>query len=325
MVTIFSTPKPWQGHIEIIQRNALVNWKHFGYEMVLFGNEPGTAEAAREFGCIHIPSVERSAMGTPLIGPIFKRIQNIASHRMLMYVNTDILFLSGLPETMKYLSNQDKALGIGTRFNIHVTDEVDFGDVDELAAMCVQSTPHAGTGVDYFIYYKGMFLDMPDFILGRGYWDTWLPAKTLRNRHRVIDTTNVIFAAHQNHDYSHLPESAPNRGFRDKWSPKGPETAINDMLRGKNMSKSWRDATERLFYNADGKIVSRTVTAQVRAAESSPPRQRAIFEDGKLTYVTVTGGQEQPKEPKQPTARVAKQTGLTRRELRKSVIHRKKR
>lgn len=249
MVTIFSTPKPWCGHIETIQRNALVNWRGLGYKVFLFGNEPGTKEAAEEFGCTFVPNVQRSPYGTPLIGPIFRNIQTMTDSRLLMYVNTDILFIDGLQKVVEFMSKGGPpSLVVGTRHNVFISDEVDFGDMDEIAAMCVQSKPHAGTGMDYFMFHKGMFTDMPNFILGRGFWDTWLPAKALKDGCHLIDSTDAIFAAHQNHDYSHLPTSAPERGFRDRWHSKGPETEINAKFRG-NMCKSWQDATHKFLLN----------------------------------------------------------------------------
>ena len=41
MLTIFSTPKPFRGHIGVIQRNAIESWKriHPDVEIILFGDE----------------------------------------------------------------------------------------------------------------------------------------------------------------------------------------------------------------------------------------------------------------------------------------------
>lgn len=46
MITIFSTPKPFRGHFEIIQRNAIQSWLRLrpGCEIILLGNDEGTAE-----------------------------------------------------------------------------------------------------------------------------------------------------------------------------------------------------------------------------------------------------------------------------------------
>jgi hypothetical protein len=62
MITFFSTPKPFRGHIGVIQRNAIHSWRlvHPGAEVILFGNEEGAAEAAREIGALHKPEVHRN-------------------------------------------------------------------------------------------------------------------------------------------------------------------------------------------------------------------------------------------------------------------------
>ena len=47
MFTLFTTPKPFQGHIGVIQRNALRSWKrlHPDVEVMLFGDDEGAAES----------------------------------------------------------------------------------------------------------------------------------------------------------------------------------------------------------------------------------------------------------------------------------------
>ena len=45
MLTFFSTPKPFVGHIDVIQRNALRSWRqiHPDIEILLFGDDAGAA------------------------------------------------------------------------------------------------------------------------------------------------------------------------------------------------------------------------------------------------------------------------------------------
>ena len=126
MLTIFTTPKAFRGHIGVIQRNALESWTRlrdegashdtpqqsgveppFGFaqdkphskgateetrpEVIVFGDEEGVAEVCREMGLRHEPSVERSASGTKYVRSIFGRAQEIARHDVLAYVNCDIV------------------------------------------------------------------------------------------------------------------------------------------------------------------------------------------------------------------------------------------
>jgi hypothetical protein len=51
MLTIFTIPKPFRGHIEVIQRNAIESWLRLRpqCEIILCGDDPGVAEAASEY------------------------------------------------------------------------------------------------------------------------------------------------------------------------------------------------------------------------------------------------------------------------------------
>lgn len=62
MLTLFAIPKPFIGNIGVIQRNAIGSWTRLGAgcEVLLFGDEAGTAEIAREHGVHHVPDVARN-------------------------------------------------------------------------------------------------------------------------------------------------------------------------------------------------------------------------------------------------------------------------
>ena len=64
MITIFTTAKPFTGHSGVIQRNALKSWKelHADAEVILFGDEEGAAEAARDAGARYVAGVERAGL-----------------------------------------------------------------------------------------------------------------------------------------------------------------------------------------------------------------------------------------------------------------------
>jgi hypothetical protein len=66
MLTLFTTAKPFVGHSAIIQRNALKSWTllHPNVEVILFGDDAGAAETARELRLRHEPYVARSEAGS---------------------------------------------------------------------------------------------------------------------------------------------------------------------------------------------------------------------------------------------------------------------
>ena len=70
-------------------------------------------------------------------------------------------------------------------------------------AVKTESTKHSCTGIDYFIFKKGMFPKLPEFVVGRWGWDNWLIWKARRHMVPVIDGSKNIIAIHQNHGYKY--------------------------------------------------------------------------------------------------------------------------
>src|SRR5579864_9113444 len=96
MITFFTTAKAFGGHSGVIQRNALQSWKLLdpNVEIILFGDDDGAGEAARELGIRHEPEVARNPIGLPYINYMFDRAEEIASHDVLCYINCDIILTS---------------------------------------------------------------------------------------------------------------------------------------------------------------------------------------------------------------------------------------
>src|SRR5574340_1281413 len=103
MLTFFSLPKPFRGHIGIIQQNAIRSWLHLrpGNDIILYGDEEGTADFACEFGLCHVPDLKRNEYGTPLIGSMFRNAQTRAQHPYLCYINADILLFPDFLEALR--------------------------------------------------------------------------------------------------------------------------------------------------------------------------------------------------------------------------------
>jgi hypothetical protein len=95
MLTIFAVPKPFHDHIEVIQRNAIRSWTSLrpACEVILMGNEEGTAEVAAEFGVRHVPAVARNTFGTPLVSDLFQQAQQLSGRNLFCYVNSDIVLM----------------------------------------------------------------------------------------------------------------------------------------------------------------------------------------------------------------------------------------
>jgi len=78
VLTLFTIPKAFNGHIAVIQRNAIQSWMrlHPEIEIILFGADEGTAEAAREFGLRYEPELA-AAPGLHSV-KLFRRLSKFA-------------------------------------------------------------------------------------------------------------------------------------------------------------------------------------------------------------------------------------------------------
>ncbi len=231
MLTFFTIPKPFNGHIGMIQRNAIRSWKHCEpeCEVILLGDDAGTAEVANELGLRHIPSVGRNKVGTPLVNSVFSAAQSASSNSILCYVNADIILMGDfLPAVRNVLEQKSSFLLVGRRWDFDIQEPFDFNSGWEFhlrSLLAEKGKLHAHTGIDYFVFPRGLWPEIPGFAIGRGAWDNWLIYKAKSQGTPVVDLTPIVTIAHQNHDYGHLADG--------RSAPFGsPEAAENLLLAG---------------------------------------------------------------------------------------------
>ena len=233
MLTLFSIPKPFQGHIDTIQRNAIKSWKMLDpdVEVILFGEEEGVASAARELGVRHEPHVNRNEYGTPLLDSVFDRAQSIARHHIVGYANCDIVLLDDFcAAASRVAAWREHFLMAGRRWDADITEQIDFSQPDwgeklrNLALHAKKQRPPYW--IDYFIFPRGQYCGkLPPFAVGRPGWDQWMIWYTRSVKIPVVDASRSVTAIHQNHDYAHV-----SRGFQGVME--GAEARNNAMLVG---------------------------------------------------------------------------------------------
>lgn len=206
MLTIFTVPKPFRAHIGIIQRNAIESWTLLEPkpEIILFGNEKGTAEIAREFRIRYISDRICNESGIPLIGDIFQRAREVAENNILAYVNADIILMSDFMRAVERIKDKKKFLMVGQRWDFDIREELNFENPNwetELREKVLKSGKlHSKTGIDYFVFNKGLYKKIPPFVI-RTIWDEWLLYEAWRQGIKIIDATHMIMSIHQNHRY----------------------------------------------------------------------------------------------------------------------------
>lgn len=208
-LTIFATPKKFEGHIDVIQRNALQSWARMSPRphIILFGTEHGTAEIAREFGFVHVPNIQCNQWGTPLVSDLFSQAEKLSASPVLSYVNSDIVLFDDFAQALARVSAlTPNFLMVGRRTDLDIKEEINFQNdwAEALRGRAVREGKlQIARSIDYFAFSRGLYPAMPPLAIGRFWWDNWLLWKARSLHAAVVDATREVLIIHQNHDYSH--------------------------------------------------------------------------------------------------------------------------
>jgi hypothetical protein len=239
VLTLFSVPKAFEGQIGEIQRRAISSWTALGVQVVLVGDEEGVAETAREAAVEHVPQLDRSEHGTPLLDSAFREADRVAVHPLRCFVHTDMLLSGDLLAATRIVSET------APRFLI-------VGRAREL-----DGSLRGAAALDWFVFPAGLYGEVPPFVIGRACFDNWLVWKA-RQEGMVVDATQAVAAVHQAHDYDHLA-GGKNEAYY------GDEAARNlELAGGKSHLYTIHDASHSLV---DGRL-RRNLGATLRAREN---------------------------------------------------------
>lgn len=259
LLTVFTAPKPFSGHVGSIQRNAISSWRNLGgsVRVLLCGDEPGTAEAARDFGVEQVAPIARTASGTPLLNDVFRAAQERSHSPLCCFVNADIVLTAGLLDAAEALmSLAHPALLIGETVDVDVPAGLEVGTPrweERLVSVASESgTPRGPLAMDYFLFTRGLYVDLPTFAVGRARFDNWLVWWALKQGAMVVDGSPGVVAIHQRHAYGHLPG-----GKREAYT--GLEAKQNERLAGFWRYVHLSNRLDAPFEYSSGRISRRAV------------------------------------------------------------------
>lgn len=212
MLTIFSIPKAFKGQTGIIQKNAIKSWLVLNpkCEVILFGDDEGVAEIAAELGVKHIPKIEKTEQGTPILSSAISLATKEAKNQILLYTNSDIILLNDTISAIKKIKEKSFLMS-GQRWDMDIKEEINFNESNWeekfRERLKKDSKLHGLSGIDYFVFPRNLpeIFQMPDFAVGRAGWDNWLIYRIRSLKIPMIDATTETTVIHQNHDYSHSP------------------------------------------------------------------------------------------------------------------------
>lgn len=210
LISLFTTCKPFVGLDDIHQRNALRSWCALNPrpEIIVIGNEEGTAAVCQEYGLKHVPELVYTAFGKPDVRDVFLKAQTVATGDILAYVNADIVLFQDFVSAVQLARVQhDRFLMCGQRLDVDLDETIDDWRVAKILAQWA-GIPLPPTGTDYFVFTRGMLADLvPGLGMGHLAWDNYIPWYAVNKDKAVfLNATELVTAMHQNHEVPELGE-----------------------------------------------------------------------------------------------------------------------
>jgi len=253
MITILTTPKPAIGKMRMDFLNALHNWNRLRPkpEIFVFGGDRKLVESE---GARYIASHHTNELGLPYLDSVYQIAQNEAKHDVFMLVSDHLMFMPGLMEAVQRCTSRfPKFLAVGQRYDVDVVDVIDFtrqlyrvgsGGIrdwrltflDYIAA----GRLHGPSAKDYMIFSRDFPIDIPPFLLGRPWYDSWFVVASLKANIPVVDLSHTVVALHPNHDYAQIPGS-PKGNHGNPGEAYNKSLAVSVVDRGKSSSSQWVD------------------------------------------------------------------------------------
>ncbi|MGA1824019.1 MAG: radical SAM protein [bacterium] len=206
-VTLFAVPKAFRSHTGIIQRNALTSWSLLvpKPEIILLGNEEGCAEIAKALNFRHIPDISCTEKGTPRVDTLFSQVENCSQNEIIGYINPDVIIMNDFITTInKVIKQVSTFLMIGQHWDLHIDKLLSFDpDTWELEVKKIiqeSGKIQSPTGIEYCIFSKNLYKNIPPFALNHFLWDNWLVYQSIIDGNPVIDVTRSVTAVHQEHE-----------------------------------------------------------------------------------------------------------------------------
>jgi len=256
VIAFFTIPKAWRGDDARRQRNAVRSWLAIGARAILFGDDPGVADAAGELGAEHVPAVTRNQSGTPLLDGVFSRAHELVPTGFLCFANADIVVGDDFRAAAEQLRRLDPLLMVGESWDADVPGELD--PVEPLP----RGRRRGAGALDWFLFTHGLFERIPPFAVGRAAFDNWLVWHARSTGATVVDATPSVHVVHQAHGYAHV-----SGGFMSTRA--GEEAAANWRLIGsKDRIYTRFDATHVLTRRGLKRNLGATLRAKERARKA---------------------------------------------------------
>ena len=205
-LTLASVPMPFTKNerTEDNQHNAIKSWTLLSPtpDIILFGNDAGVAEAAREYGVRHSPTLGKNEIGDLSMRSIFRQIDKHSKTGWICYIDADVLLLDDfIPNFEHLVSHFETFVTCAGRWFSNIPGRISFSNENWQQEVLRSVTKLGKRGSDYCIYPRGFYHNMPDFSIGMGRWDGWRMGLPLENGVPLVNIERSCKAVHQHHGH----------------------------------------------------------------------------------------------------------------------------
>ena len=207
ILTLFTTFKESRNK-SYIHRNTIRNWGLLSPDVVpvMFTglNVPSSVlDYAHQQRWRIFPAPRKSKSGIPVLRHMFLEAQRLFNTTFYAYANSDILFDRNLTDTLHELirlnKNLTRILIVGRRRNWKIKWQQCISKLEEIGHYAKSAKLFKTHAKDYFISTRNGYpwTSIPDFVVGRIAYDSWLLVTALRKKIPLVDATETITALHQ--------------------------------------------------------------------------------------------------------------------------------
>lgn len=198
MLTIFTTCKPCDvDEFDRQQRQAMQTWKFLDPqpEVLVMGTDYGTEAICKDLGFTWVPDVAKSDPGgVPYLDSMFKIAQERAQNDHVALISSDVILFQPLMDCLQACKDKfENFCAVCRKKQQTNTDlQLDFSSKKQWVEAVTQNLRwNLETSGDLYMFNKGFWEDIPNFVIGRCKCDTWLFWDAAR-RGLLVDMTNAL-------------------------------------------------------------------------------------------------------------------------------------
>lgn len=201
MITIYSTFRTFEiKEYNKIQRDALESWLKLDPrpEILILGNDPGTARVCKEYGVTHIDSVPVTRCGTPYLNAMIEMAEAYAANDIMLLLAGDVMIAQDTIDVARKMKKLTDKFCVCAR-----KKHVEWNKGKKKFSFKKWATWQAG---DYYMHTKGLFDGMPAFLIGRHLCEKYMYRMACQ-ANALVDATDRITVLHQSHPHFFRPEN----------------------------------------------------------------------------------------------------------------------